>query len=182
MDHPQKLLLMGEAQDYGNCQAMKKNGDPCSQIVNMVGPSCPAEWVTLALRPMLPSGTRGPTRLTVSVSSAVRMPVLPVSRQGPVQADELEEGRAAIGVFRQSSQQVEGEGQQPAGASVSGRLLLRRRVVGRLRHVPVSHALRCHVNVYSRKHLLSFSGVFHKPISIFILSIEARLSSNEPCA
>ncbi|KAL6117022.1 mcm10 [Pungitius sinensis] len=35
VDHPQKLLLMGEAQDYGNCQAMKKNGDPCSQIVNM---------------------------------------------------------------------------------------------------------------------------------------------------
>ncbi|XP_035466478.1 protein MCM10 homolog [Scophthalmus maximus] len=35
VDHPQKLLLMGEAQDFGNCQAMKKNGDPCSQIVNM---------------------------------------------------------------------------------------------------------------------------------------------------
>ncbi|XP_071358181.1 protein MCM10 homolog isoform X2 [Trachinotus anak] len=35
VDHPQKLLLMGEAQDYGTCKAMKKNGDPCSQIVNM---------------------------------------------------------------------------------------------------------------------------------------------------
>ncbi|CAB1451880.1 unnamed protein product [Pleuronectes platessa] len=35
VDHQQKVLLMGEAQDFGNCQAMKKNGDPCSQIVNM---------------------------------------------------------------------------------------------------------------------------------------------------
>ncbi|XP_041819824.1 protein MCM10 homolog [Chelmon rostratus] len=35
VDHPQKVLLMGEAQDYGTCIAMKKNGDPCSQIVNM---------------------------------------------------------------------------------------------------------------------------------------------------
>ncbi|XP_047431058.1 protein MCM10 homolog isoform X2 [Mugil cephalus] len=35
VDHPQKVLLMGEAQDYGTCVAMKKNGDPCSQIVNM---------------------------------------------------------------------------------------------------------------------------------------------------
>ncbi|KAM8739903.1 protein MCM10 homolog isoform 1-T1 [Acanthopagrus schlegelii] len=35
VDHPQKVLLMGEAQDYSNCKAMKKNGDPCSQIVNM---------------------------------------------------------------------------------------------------------------------------------------------------
>ncbi|GAA6219313.1 protein MCM10 homolog isoform X1 [Lates japonicus] len=35
VDHPQKVLLMGEAQDYGTCKAMKKNGDPCSQIVNM---------------------------------------------------------------------------------------------------------------------------------------------------
>lgn len=42
VDHPQKVLLMGEAQDYGTCKAMKKNGDPCSQIVNMVGPSPPA--------------------------------------------------------------------------------------------------------------------------------------------
>ncbi|XP_019948078.2 protein MCM10 homolog [Paralichthys olivaceus] len=35
VDHPQKVLLMGEAQDFGTCKAMKKNGDPCSQIVNM---------------------------------------------------------------------------------------------------------------------------------------------------
>ncbi|XP_062339030.1 protein MCM10 homolog isoform X2 [Osmerus eperlanus] len=35
IDHPQKVMLLGEAQDYGTCQAMKKNGDPCSQIVNM---------------------------------------------------------------------------------------------------------------------------------------------------
>ncbi|XP_026182070.1 protein MCM10 homolog isoform X2 [Mastacembelus armatus] len=35
VDHPQKVLLMGEAQDYGTCKGMKKNGDPCSQIVNM---------------------------------------------------------------------------------------------------------------------------------------------------
>ncbi|KAK2858790.1 hypothetical protein Q5P01_003410 [Channa striata] len=35
VDHPQKVLLMGEAQDYGTCKAMKNNGDPCSQIVNM---------------------------------------------------------------------------------------------------------------------------------------------------
>ncbi|KAF7658348.1 hypothetical protein LDENG_00014030 [Lucifuga dentata] len=35
VDHPQKVLLMGEAQDYGTCKAMKKNRDPCSQIVNM---------------------------------------------------------------------------------------------------------------------------------------------------
>ncbi|XP_045928561.1 protein MCM10 homolog [Micropterus dolomieu] len=35
VDHPQKVLLMGEAQDYGTCKGMKRNGDPCSQIVNM---------------------------------------------------------------------------------------------------------------------------------------------------
>ncbi|XP_077399943.1 protein MCM10 homolog isoform X2 [Vanacampus margaritifer] len=35
VDHPQKVLLMGEAQDYSTCKAMKKNGDPCSQLVNM---------------------------------------------------------------------------------------------------------------------------------------------------
>ncbi|KAM3587519.1 uncharacterized protein V6R79_007873 [Siganus canaliculatus] len=35
VDHPQKVLLMGEAQDYGTCKAAKKNGDPCSQIVNL---------------------------------------------------------------------------------------------------------------------------------------------------
>ncbi|KAM6984742.1 protein MCM10 homolog [Aplochiton taeniatus] len=35
VDHPQKVLLLGEAQDYSTCKAMKKNGDPCSQIVNV---------------------------------------------------------------------------------------------------------------------------------------------------
>uniref|UniRef100_A0A8C2ZMB7 Protein MCM10 homolog n=1 Tax=Cyclopterus lumpus TaxID=8103 RepID=A0A8C2ZMB7_CYCLU len=35
VDNPQKVLLMGDAQDYSTCKAMKKNGDPCSQIVNM---------------------------------------------------------------------------------------------------------------------------------------------------
>ncbi|KAK5895924.1 hypothetical protein CgunFtcFv8_009577 [Champsocephalus gunnari] len=35
VDNPQKLLLLGEAQDYGTCKAMKKNGDPCSQMVNL---------------------------------------------------------------------------------------------------------------------------------------------------
>eukprot|EP00066_Takifugu_rubripes_P022557 XP_011611823.1 PREDICTED: protein MCM10 homolog [Takifugu rubripes] len=35
VDNPQKVLLMGEAQDFGNCKAAKKNGDPCSQIVNL---------------------------------------------------------------------------------------------------------------------------------------------------
>ncbi|XP_028306188.1 protein MCM10 homolog isoform X2 [Gouania willdenowi] len=39
VDHPQKVLVLGEAQDYGTCQAMKKNGEPCSQIVNMY--ECP---------------------------------------------------------------------------------------------------------------------------------------------
>jgi len=37
VDHPQKVLVLGEAQDYGTCKAAKKNGEPCSQIVNMVG-------------------------------------------------------------------------------------------------------------------------------------------------
>ncbi|KAJ4924756.1 hypothetical protein JOQ06_003707 [Pogonophryne albipinna] len=35
VDNPQKLLLLGEAQDYGTCKAMKKNGDPCSQMINL---------------------------------------------------------------------------------------------------------------------------------------------------
>ncbi|XP_034529763.1 protein MCM10 homolog [Notolabrus celidotus] len=35
VDQSQKVLLMGEAQDYGTCKAAKKNGDPCSQIVNL---------------------------------------------------------------------------------------------------------------------------------------------------
>lgn len=39
VDHPQKVLLMGEAQDFGTCKAAKKNGEPCSQIVNLY--ECP---------------------------------------------------------------------------------------------------------------------------------------------
>ncbi|XP_075868239.1 protein MCM10 homolog isoform X1 [Nelusetta ayraudi] len=35
VDHPQKVLLMGDAQDFGTCKAAKKNGEPCSQIVNL---------------------------------------------------------------------------------------------------------------------------------------------------
>ncbi|CAF96288.1 unnamed protein product, partial [Tetraodon nigroviridis] len=34
VDNPQKVLLMGEAQDFGTCRGVKKNGEPCSQIVN----------------------------------------------------------------------------------------------------------------------------------------------------
>ncbi|XP_062374631.1 protein MCM10 homolog [Sardina pilchardus] len=35
IDHPQKVLILGEALDFGTCKAMKKNGDPCTQLVNM---------------------------------------------------------------------------------------------------------------------------------------------------
>lgn len=35
VDNPQKVLLMGEAQDFGTCKGVKKNGEPCSQIVNV---------------------------------------------------------------------------------------------------------------------------------------------------
>ncbi|XP_024118394.1 protein MCM10 homolog [Oryzias melastigma] len=35
VDHPQKVLVLGEAQDYGTCKGVKKNGEPCSHIVNM---------------------------------------------------------------------------------------------------------------------------------------------------
>ncbi|XP_054911640.1 protein MCM10 homolog [Poeciliopsis prolifica] len=35
VDHPQKVLVMGEALDFGTCKAVKKSGEPCSQIVNM---------------------------------------------------------------------------------------------------------------------------------------------------
>ncbi|KAG7454628.1 hypothetical protein MATL_G00261810 [Megalops atlanticus] len=35
VDHPQKVLLMGEALDFGTCKATKKNGEPCSQLVNL---------------------------------------------------------------------------------------------------------------------------------------------------
>ncbi|XP_015272720.1 PREDICTED: protein MCM10 homolog [Gekko japonicus] len=35
VDHPQKILLLGEAMDLGTCKARKKNGEPCTQIVNL---------------------------------------------------------------------------------------------------------------------------------------------------
>ena len=38
VDNPQKVLLMGMALDYGTCKGVKKNGEPCSKIVNNVSP------------------------------------------------------------------------------------------------------------------------------------------------
>ncbi|XP_006873239.1 PREDICTED: protein MCM10 homolog [Chrysochloris asiatica] len=35
IDHPQKVLIMGEALDLGICKAKKKNGQPCTQMVNL---------------------------------------------------------------------------------------------------------------------------------------------------
>ncbi|XP_034366282.1 protein MCM10 homolog [Arvicanthis niloticus] len=35
IDHPQKVLIMGEAMDLGTCKAKKKNGEPCTQTVNL---------------------------------------------------------------------------------------------------------------------------------------------------
>lgn len=35
VDNPQKILLVGEAMDLGTCKARKKNGDPCTQMVNL---------------------------------------------------------------------------------------------------------------------------------------------------
>ncbi|XP_053319241.1 protein MCM10 homolog [Spea bombifrons] len=35
VDNPQKILLLGEAMDLGTCKARKKNGDPCTQMVNL---------------------------------------------------------------------------------------------------------------------------------------------------
>nr|AAH90220.1 LOC398196 protein [Xenopus laevis] len=35
VDNPQKVLLMGDAVDLGTCKARKKNGDPCTQMVNL---------------------------------------------------------------------------------------------------------------------------------------------------
>uniref|UniRef100_A0A452RHM9 Protein MCM10 homolog n=1 Tax=Ursus americanus TaxID=9643 RepID=A0A452RHM9_URSAM len=35
IDHPQKILIMGEALDLGTCKAKKKNGQPCTQTVNL---------------------------------------------------------------------------------------------------------------------------------------------------
>ncbi|XP_067915657.1 protein MCM10 homolog isoform X2 [Heterodontus francisci] len=36
VDHPQKILIMGEALDMGTCRARKKNGDPCTHVVNLM--------------------------------------------------------------------------------------------------------------------------------------------------
>ncbi|XP_066525242.1 protein MCM10 homolog [Hoplias malabaricus] len=35
VDHPQKVLILGEAMDFGTCKAKKKNGDSCKQLVNL---------------------------------------------------------------------------------------------------------------------------------------------------
>lgn len=71
---------------------------------------------------------------------AVWVPVLPVPRQGPVQEDERQEGRAAVVVLREGTQQDEERRQlrRPEGASVSGRLPLRGHVLARLRRLAVS--------------------------------------------
>ncbi|KAM3832553.1 protein MCM10 homolog [Vipera latastei] len=34
VDHPQKILILGEAMDLGTCKAKKKNGEPCTLMVN----------------------------------------------------------------------------------------------------------------------------------------------------
>lgn len=99
MDNPQKVLLMGEAQDFGTCKAAKKNGEPCSQIVNMVRPSTsspPPHSLRFEVQRHIWA--------LVFLFGAVWVPVLPVPREGPVQEDELQEGRAAVLVFGQSSQ------------------------------------------------------------------------------
>ncbi|XP_053110305.1 protein MCM10 homolog isoform X2 [Hemicordylus capensis] len=35
VDHPQKILILGEAMDLGTCKARKKNGEHCTQLVNL---------------------------------------------------------------------------------------------------------------------------------------------------
>ncbi|XP_054845097.1 protein MCM10 homolog isoform X2 [Eublepharis macularius] len=35
VDHPQKILLLGESVDLGTCKGRKKNGEPCMQRVNL---------------------------------------------------------------------------------------------------------------------------------------------------
>lgn len=35
IDNPQKLMILGRSKDMGKCKSMKKNGDPCTAIVNM---------------------------------------------------------------------------------------------------------------------------------------------------
>lgn len=130
VDHPQKVLLMGDAQDFGTCKAAKKNGEPCSQIVNLV-----RHRDTRSFSRTLVSSHR--RRSCACCPPAVRVPVLPVSRQRAVQEDELQEGRAAVVVLRQGTQQGEGRW-RPQGASVSGRLPLRGRVLAGLRRLAVS--------------------------------------------
>ncbi|XP_063164251.1 protein MCM10 homolog [Candoia aspera] len=34
VDHAQKILILGEAMDLGTCKARKRNGGPCTQIIN----------------------------------------------------------------------------------------------------------------------------------------------------
>ncbi|XP_071807075.1 protein MCM10 homolog [Asterias amurensis] len=34
IDHPQKLLLIGTSKDFGHCRSRRKDGKPCSMIVN----------------------------------------------------------------------------------------------------------------------------------------------------
>lgn len=34
IDNPQKLMILGRSKDMGKCKSMKKNGDPCTAIVN----------------------------------------------------------------------------------------------------------------------------------------------------
>lgn len=89
VDHPQKVLLMGDAQDFGTCTAAKKNGEPCSQIVNLVGAkhTCTSSLCVFCTRVASHHQC-----LCACALPAVRVPVLPVSRQGPVQEDELQEG------------------------------------------------------------------------------------------
>lgn len=89
VDHPQKVLLMGDAQDFGTCKAAKKNGEPCSQIVNLVGAKRTCTSFLCVFCTRVASHHQC---LCACALPAVRVPVLPVSRQGPVQEDELQEG------------------------------------------------------------------------------------------
>lgn len=79
MDHSQKVLILGEAMDFGTCKAKKKNGDSCTQLVNMVGFSL---FTSLTSFHLSSCSCFDSFRL-------VYVPVLPVPRQGSVQEDEL---------------------------------------------------------------------------------------------
>lgn len=35
IDNPQKLMILGRSKDMGKCKSIKKNGDPCTAIVNI---------------------------------------------------------------------------------------------------------------------------------------------------